>query len=52
MVEVRCEHLAVEYSREELAIDGRAVIAHRFPCTECPVNVLIWDDDVDYSDIE
>lgn len=52
MLTVSCEHLVVAYSREEMAIDGKAVIAHRFPCTECPVNVLIWDDDVNYSDTE
>lgn len=52
MVELRCEHLVVTYTREELAIDGRAVIAHKFPCAQCPESVLIWDDDVNYSDIE
>lgn len=51
MLTVSCEHLVVAYSREEMAIDGRDVIAHKFPCTQCDASVLIWDDDVNY-DIE
>lgn len=52
MIEVRCEHMTVEYEREELDVDGRDVVAHRFPCTECDVSVLIWDDDVNQSGTE
>lgn len=44
--------MLVGYRREELDIDGKDFIAHRFPCEECPASVLIWDDDVNYKDIE
>jgi hypothetical protein len=44
--------MIVGYSREDLAIDGEKFIAHRFPCTECDVSVLIWDDDVDQGGTE
>lgn len=52
MIEVRCEHMLVGYRREELEIDGEQSIIHNFPCEECPASVLIWDDDVNYKDIE
>jgi len=52
VVRVRCAHLVVEYSRETYDIDGREVIAHKFPCTHCDASVLIWDDDVNYEDIK
>jgi hypothetical protein len=51
-VVLRCEHRVVAYSREELRIDGKDVIAHRFPCTQCAASALIWDDDVDYRYIK
>jgi hypothetical protein len=35
-----------------LRIDGKDVIAHQFPCTQCTVSALIWDDDVNYREIE
>lgn len=44
--------MLVGYRREELDIDGEESIAHRFPCEKCPTSVLIWDDDVNYKDIE
>ena len=49
---VSCEHLVVEYTRAELDIDGKDVIAHKFPCTTCDAEALVWDDDVNYEDIE
>lgn len=42
----------VGYTREELDVEGREVISHKFPCSECPESVLIWDHDVDYRDIK
>lgn len=35
-----------------MEIDGKDVIAHKFPCAECDASVLIWDDEVNYKDIE
>lgn len=52
MIEVRCEHMVVGYLVEELDIDGTNVIAHKFPCDECDAEALIWDDDVDYRNIQ
>lgn len=49
MASLKCEHLVVEYSREELLIDDKEVIAHKFPCTECDASALIWDDDLNYD---
>lgn len=37
--------MTVGYRREDLEIDGEDFVAHRFPCTECDVSVLIWDED-------
>lgn len=52
MITVSCKHLVVAYTREEMTIDGKDVIAHMFPCTECDAAALIWDDDVDYDEIK
>lgn len=51
MLTVSCEHLVVEYTREELDIEGEEVIAHKFPCAQCDAAVLIWDHEVNYKDI-
>lgn len=44
--------MVVGYTREEVEIDGERSIIHNFPCQKCPTSVLIWDDDVNYRDIQ
>lgn len=44
--------MVVGYTREEVEIDGERSITHNFPCEQCPASVLIWDDDVNYRDIQ
>lgn len=44
--------MVVGYTKEEVEIDGEKSIIHNFPCEECPVAVLIWDDDLNYKDTE